>query len=142
MKRIIALLTEKNHYLEKFYSLNEAELENFVRGQFEGLDYFYATREKILEIIRYIDQKIDAVGLNQAEVQTTLTTDLRKNFNECLHIKDQYAHRILEQDLKILACIESAKNEIIRELQDVKKTKRAVMGYKSPVFKKQIDEEI
>lgn len=141
MKRIATLLNEKNHYLEKFYSLNEKELENFVVGQFDNLEGFYNTREKILDIIRYIDSQIESVRVANDPVGSQLSAELRGCVKEALSIKDQYVTKIMEQDLKVLSCIESAKSEIIRELQDLKKSKKAVSGYKSPLFKQRLDEE-
>ena len=142
MKRIATLLNEKNHYLEKFYSLNETELENFVRGQFENLDYFYKTREKILEVVRYLDSQIVAVRVESDSEVANCAADVKQAIKEALYIKDQYVEKIIEQDLKVLSCIESAKSEIIRELQDIRKNKKAVNGYKSPTFKQRLDEEV
>lgn len=60
---------------------------------------------------------------------------------ECLAIKDEYVSRIIEQDMEVLSCIEHAKNLIIKELQDVKRSKNAVGKYKSPTFENRLDEE-
>jgi flagellar protein FliS len=125
MDRIISLLEQKNHYLEKFYSTNEAALEQFQVGIFDSLESFYQTREKILEIIRYIDSEI---GSENTELMSPTDRALAA---ENMKIKDQYVEKILTQDLEILACIDSAKSSIIRELQDVKKARKAVSGYKS-----------
>lgn len=137
MTRIVTLLNEKNHYLEKFYSLNETELKNFLAGNFEGIETFYETREKILEIVKYIDGQLE-VAQNRTDA---VSTESRKGIREALTVKDEYVNRIIEQDLQILSCIESAKNEIIRELQGLKKGKKAISGYKSPTFGKRLDEE-
>lgn len=143
MKRILTLLNEKNHYLEKFYSLNESELNRFVLGQFETLENFYQSREKMLEIIRYIDSQIEAARIdNDSTNNAAMSAEIKKEARECLAIKDQYVNRIIEQDLKVLSCIESAKSEIIRELQDIRKNRKAVSGYKSPSFKQRLDEEV
>jgi hypothetical protein len=141
MTRIITLMNEKNHYLEKFYALNERELVNFLQGSFDNLEGFYETRERILEIIKYIDAQIE--GTNRREPQTAVgaTEAERRTVRESLAIKDQYVERIIEQDLQVLSCIESAKNTIIRELQDLKKGKKAVNGYRAPSFVKRLDEE-
>lgn len=139
MTRIVTLLNEKNHYLEKFYSLNESELKNFLSGNFDGIEAFYETREKILEIIKYIDGQLEEAQNKSAPEAATVET--RRQIREALTIKDEYVGRIIEQDLQVLSCIESAKNEIIRELQDLKKGKKALSGYKAPTFSKRIDEE-
>jgi hypothetical protein len=141
MLRIINLLQEKNHYLEKFYSLNENEIINFSQGNFDGLEVFYNTREKILEILKYIDGQLDQVQ-NSFEELSTIGTEDRRQIKEALAIKDEYVSRIIDQDLEVLTCIEAAKSNIIRELQDVRRVRKAVGGYKSPTFNKRLDEEV
>lgn len=141
MTRIITLLNEKNHYLEKFYSLNETELVNFVQGNFENLEYFYQTRERILDVLKYIDAQIDKA---QKEIVQANGHDknLKKQAKECLAIKDEYVTRIIEQDIQVLTCIEMAKNSIIKELQEVRRNKKAVGGYKIKTFQTRLDEEV
>ena len=141
MTRIIALLNEKNHYLEKFYSLNEKELVHFLQGDFDGVETFYSNREKILEIITYVDSQIDIAHNREPEAAATASTEQKREIREALTIKDEYVARILEQDIQVLSCIESAKNSIIRELQELKKGKKAVGGYRAPTFSKRLDEE-
>lgn len=135
MHRIINLLDQKNHYLEKFYSLNENELLNFANKNFDHLESFYQTREDILNTIRYIDDEID-----KAET-SILAAEEKRQMNEALAIKDEYVARILAQDLEILSCIESAKSSIIRELQEIKRAKKAVGSYKSKSTVNRLDEE-
>lgn len=139
MIQIVDLLNEKNHYLEKFYSLNENELGQFLRGNFDNLEKFYDTREKIIEIIRYIDAKIDKINLSLKNIAPE--DKIRAMVQEALHIKDQYVAKIMEQDLQILSCIDSAKSEIIKELQVLKKNKKAVGGYKTKNFNNRLNEE-
>jgi hypothetical protein len=140
MLRIIDLLQEKNHYLEKFYSLNETELINFYHGNFDKLEYFYNTRERILEIIKYIDGQLDNIQ-NDLQTVANARPEERLKIREAMAVKDEYVGRIIDQDLEVLACIEAAKSNIIRELQDVRRVRKAVGGYKSPTFDKQLDEE-
>lgn len=141
MTRIIALLNEKNHYLEKFYSLNETELANFAQGQFENLESFYQTRERILEVLRYVDSQIEKVN-DEAQVLEVITDAERSQVRQALAIKDQYVTKIIEQDIQVLACIETAKNSIIRELQDVRRNRKGISGYKTSTFNKRLDEEV
>lgn len=140
MLRIITLLNQKNHYLEKFYSLNETELMNFSRGIFDTLESFYQMRDKMLDIIKYIDTEIDQA---QARAEGVLTTDARLQIREALAIKEEYVSRILAQDLEILACIETAKSNIIKELQSIHRAKNAVGRYKSGLGDaRRLDEEV
>ena len=138
MLRIIAIMNQKNHYLEKFYSLNENELLNFSKQNFDGLEEFYQTREKILEMVKYLDSEIDKT---QSLVDTSLSLEEKQDLREALAIKDEYVNRILSQDLQILSCIEKAKSNIIRELQDMRRSRRAMGSYKSGRTDHRLDEE-
>lgn len=141
MTRIITLLNEKNHYLEKFYSLAESELGNFAQGQFENLEHFYQTRERILDVLKYVDSQIEKA--HEEVVQSgVVAEEHRREVREALAIKDEYVARIIEQDIQVLACIEMAKNTIIRELQEVRQSRKAVAGYKSKTFHQRLDEEV
>lgn len=137
MLRIVQLLQQKNHYLEKFYSLNETEILNFSQGNFDNLESFYNTREKILENLRYIDSQMDL----QNQDLDKIPAEEGRLVKQELAVKDEYVARIIDQDLEVLACIEAAKSNIIRELQDVRRARKAVGGYKSPSFNKRLDEE-
>ena len=138
MLRIINLLSQKNHYLEKFYSVNESGLLEFSRGQFDHLETFYQNREKILEMIKYLDHEIET---SETDGTGPFSDENKQEMREALAIKDEYVSRILSQDLQILSCIESAKSEIIRELQEIKRTKKAVGSYKSRTPSRRLDEE-
>lgn len=138
MLRIITLLNQKNHYLEKFYSLNETELINFSAGVFDNLEDFYQAREKILEMVKYLDAELERA---QKDVQGVPSADQKRELREALAIKEEYVSRILSQDLEILSCIESAKSDIIRELQEIRRTKKAVGSYKSRTPDRRLDEE-
>ena len=139
--RLITLVYEKNHYLEKFYSLNEKELVNFLAGNFESLEGFYQSREQILEMIRYVDLQIDKTHNEVLRTGQDLHDTIKRELKKAMKIKDEYVERIIHQDLDVLACIDKAKTEIIRELQSLKKNKKAVSGYRMPDFQKTLDEE-
>lgn len=142
MTRIVTLLNEKNHYLEKFYSLNEVELVNFAQGQFDNLEHFYQTRERILEVLNYVDAQIERTQSEIEQNGGTVNASDRQQVKEALAIKDEYVARIIEQDIQVLTCIETAKNSIIRELQEVRRSRKAVSGYKSNTFQQRLDEEV
>lgn len=137
MNRIITLLQQKNHYLEKFYSLNESQILDFSSGDFDGLEEFYQTRENILQMIQYLDKELNALQESDVSINSEQKIEIR----EALAIKDEYVSRILSQDLEILSCIETAKSNIIRELQEVRRAKKAISGYKSKKQERQLDEE-
>lgn len=130
MERILSLLDQRNHYFEKFFSLNEAELGRFLDGDFDGLDRFYRTRENILKIVKYIESEIE-LGQKSLASDYVPTKEEKQKLRASLAAKQQYAQEILKQDLRILECIEHIKNSVIRELQEVRKAKKAANGYKT-----------
>lgn len=134
------LLTEKNNCLEKFFRLNEAELMNFTSGNFDTLEEFYQTREGILEIINRIDWLLDES--NQAPVDIeTVSPEFKKTVLDSFRYKNDLVSRILAQDLEILSALESAKTDIIRELSEVKTSKKVIGAYKSGSPTSRLDEE-
>lgn len=140
MKRVLELIEQKNHYLEKFYSINETALALFLKDQFETINEFYDQRENILEILKYIDTEI--TGASSATETSEDSLIAVEKLKAALNVKDLYVQKIIEQDINILSCIESAKNSIIKELRDVKKGQKIVTAYKVPQFDKKLEEEI
>jgi hypothetical protein len=139
MKEVIQLLKEKNHFLEKFYRLNEVELLNFVEGKFEGLEVFYNQREGLLDMIKKVDEMIDNSGINAILPDEIQAVDKREILN-CLSLKNELVTRILSQDLQILSYIETVKSQIIKELSQVRAA-RKVMGHRSGGGNRRLDEE-
>src|SRR4051812_598048 len=103
MEKLVNLMTEKNHYLEKFYSLNAEELVNFGDGNFENVESFYRARDKILDLIRTIDEMID---VEAKQVATPLEADAKTVVEKLLGQKDEWVTAILSQDLQVLSWIE------------------------------------
>ncbi len=126
--RVVKLLDQKNHYLEKFYALNESELPNFTKGLFDSAESFYRTRDEILEVIKYLDKQISMLPIH---VEEDIPLEVKTYIRRALSIKDEYVNRILMQDLEILTCIESAKSNIIRELQEVRRSRSVMRRYRS-----------
>lgn len=131
MTQLIQYLNEKNHFMEKFYSLNEAQIKRLQEGMFDELEIFYNQRENLLKIIKYIDGQVQkAHSLHKSNADEFSNTQ-KIEIRECMRIKESYAKRILEQDLQVLGLIDDAKSAIIKELQDVKKARKALAGYKT-----------
>lgn len=128
MDRVIALLKEKNDYLEKFYAVNEHELINFGAGDFENVEIFYQTRDKFLDLIRCIDGLLDEENTRtMVNVTEAYRAEVAKLFGE----KDALVNSILAQDLQLLEYIEKEKSQIIRELRTTQQARRAVGAYAS-----------
>lgn len=128
MEKLINLMEQKNHYLEKFYSLNAEELVNFSDGNFQNVESFYRARDKILDLIRTIDEMIDAEAKTTA---TPLADATKTSIEKLLAQKDEWVTAILAQDLQVLSWIEKEKSNIIKELQTIGRSKKAVSGYHS-----------
>lgn len=141
MQDIIQLLKEKNQHLEKFFDLNEQEMLCFNDGNFDNLEVFYQSRETLLQMIHILDERIEKS--NQAEIAPVIITDKQKmEILKALDKKTELVTGILSQDLQILSCIESAKSTIIKELSQVRATKKAIGSYKSGEPTKRLDEEV
>lgn len=138
MTRIIQLLDQKNHYLEKFYALGEQTLTQLSEGRFNDIEGFYQNREKILEMIRYIDFEVNEA---QQEIKEDIEAAVRKEVKDRLKVKEAYVAQILDQDLSIMSFIEQVKTEVIKELQQVRKARKAVGGYRTRSVGHRLNEE-
>lgn len=140
MQQIVELLTEKNQYLEKFYRLNEGEILSIAQGDFENLENFYQSRDGILNMIFKIDELVEKANAGFDD-SVQIEPSQKKSILLALDYKNELVNRILAQDLQILSCIESAKSGIIKELAQVRATKKALGSYKSGAETKTLDEE-
>ena len=131
MIRLVQLLNEKNHFLEKFYSLNESQINKLQQGMFDDIEKFYNQREDLLKILKYVDSEINKSHMSHKDISGAFDLSQKADIKECLRAKELYVKRILDQDLIVLGLIDEAKSQIIRELQDIKKASRALAGYKS-----------
>ncbi len=140
MERIITLLREKNHYLAKFYEVNDKELLHFDSGNFDNVENFYGTRDKILDLIRVIDDMIQEESAKH-DNNPMCTSEQRVEAEYLLSAKDEIVKKILDQDLEVLATIEKEKSNIIREMQALNKGRKAIAGYHSGTKRNSLDEE-
>ena len=131
MIRLIQFLNEKNHFLEKFYTLNESQITRLEAGKFDDLELFYNQREDLLKIIKYIDAEIHKAHMLHKDIVGQFSEEQKTEIRESMRTKEAYVRRILEQDLQVLGMIDDAKSMIIKELKGMQKTRRALTGYKS-----------
>ncbi len=141
MERIITLLREKNHYLEKFHEVNEQELLRFDAGDFGNVEVFYGTRDKILDLIRVIDDLLSEENERHAGSTASCSPGQKAEIERILKSKDGWVTRILAQDLNVISWIEKEKSNIIRELQSVRKGRKAMKGYRSGETSRTLDEK-
>ncbi len=131
MIRLIQFLNEKNHFLEKFYTLNESQITRLEAGKFDDLELFYNQREDLLKIIKYIDAEIHKAHMLHKDIVGQFSEEQKTEIRESMRTKEAYVRRILEQDLQVLGMIDDAKSMIIKELKGMQKTRRAMTGYKT-----------
>jgi hypothetical protein len=131
--RLIQFLNEKNHFLEKFYALNESQISKLQQGHFDSIEMFYNQREDLLKIIKYIDAEIQKAHSLHKDMNGEFNENEKSAIRSALRAKESYVRRILEQDLQILGMIDEAKSQIIRELKDIAKARKALTGYKTNV---------
>jgi hypothetical protein len=129
MDRVVALLKEKNQYLEQFHMVNEHELINFSEGNFDSVEAFYQTRDKLLDLIKTVDEAIEEENrrINVGPVTNAARVEVASLLNQ----KDELVKSIVGQDLELLSYIEREKSNIIRELHSNSTAKKAVGAYAS-----------
>ncbi len=131
MSRVIQLMGEKNHFLEKFMNLNEKQIARLEQGHFDQIEHFYNQREDLIKIIKYIDAETHKAQGQEVDGDLEVMEAHRQIIKENLKIKDTYTAKIIDQDMQVLALIDQAKSRIIKELQDVRQGQRAMAGYRS-----------
>lgn len=141
MEKVINLLKERNKYLAKFSALNSAECGRMVEGSFDKIDDFYTAREGILQIIKQVELMIER-NLATDPGLAVIPPSVKRLVGALLKERDELVNQILTQDLEILQLIDQAKNEIIHELQGLKKGRKVISSYKSGVKSPTLDEEV
>lgn len=131
MIRLIQFLNEKNHFLEKFFALNESQITRLETGRFEDLEKFYNQREDLLKIIKYIDSEIHKAHMLHKDIVGQFSEEQKTEIRESMRTKEAYVRRILEQDLQVLGMIDDAKSMIIKELKGIQTARKAMTGYKA-----------
>lgn len=139
MNIYIKYILERNHYFEKYHSLNEREINKFESGNFSGIDTLYENRQAILDIIDVIEQRMNDSTL---ELPSSIDAETKSELSSLLSYKDELLKRILEQDIHIMALIETEKNNIINELAESKSGRKAVSAYKSGRRKNSLNKEL
>ncbi len=135
MDEVLNILKERNSFLKQFYTINKSEMFRFEEGDFSRIEYFYKSRDNILDMISHLEQQLDA-KLGILESSESVPAELKKHIRHELDFKDTVITEILDQDLEILSKIDGAKNKIIKDLQEVAKVKNGISGYHSEAVSK------
>lgn len=141
MEKVVNLLRERNRFLAKFSALNIAECGRMAEGQFDRIDDFYTAREGILEIVKQIELMMDKQLTSDKSV-FQIAPSMKRVVSDLLKERDELVNQILSQDLEILQMIDQAKNQIIHELQGLRRGRKVISSYKSGSTKQTLDEEV
>src|SRR4051794_19087272 len=117
MDEVLNLLRERNSFLKQFYSINKSEMFRFEEGDFSRIEYFYKSRDNILDMISHLEKNLDD-RLGALDDATSVSRDVKHQIRNELDFKDSMITEILNQDLEILSRIDTAKTKIIKDLQE------------------------
>lgn len=140
MEKLVQLLEERNHFLEKFKSVNDSALVKFSSENFDSIDHFYNAREGILGVIDSIEKLVEK-HLQLKLEDSEITPQVKSRVQTILSRRNHLITDILDQDLRIMSTIENQKSKIIRELQTVKLGQKAVDAYLPREHLRAVDEE-
>lgn len=116
MEQVIEYLKMKNKYYEKFYVISTKFLEETNQDQWENLSFFVENRERLLNIIRSLDQKIARAFSQNASNEATVDSyreTLKKLFDRKRYLGDQ----IIAIDLQLISRIDNLKIKTIEKLK-------------------------
>lgn len=121
MEEVIQFLKMKNKYYQKFFSISTKFLEETNGDHWDNLKFFVENRERLLNIIRSLDQKIARAfkesGTSEEEMNSYRET-LRSLFDQ----KKQLGEQIIAVDLQLISKIDAMKTQTIKKLQTEVKT--------------------
>lgn len=116
-------LFEINRMLEHMYSLNEAQYTRVASGDISDLDEFYQSRERILEIIKYLSFELEQIEGESID---------KKQLSQLISARKMYLEKIIEIDLKIFGKLDEVKTNLLKEIGENRSTQRVLKAYKSP----------
>ncbi len=131
MNRIIQLFKERNHYLDKFIDLNTCELQKFNSGNFEDVEVFYETRDRLLNLLKCLEDLIEleyeTIKNKAIEVNGALKQDIRYLLGQ----KEEKIQLIVEQDIELISLVDQEKTKIYHTMKTIKKGRKVISAYKS-----------
>jgi len=121
MEEVIQYLQMKNKYYEKFFSISTKFLEETNSDRWDNLSFFVENRERLLNIIRSLDQKIA-----RAFKDSTTTEDELNSYRDSLKTlfdkKKSLGEKIIAIDLQLISKIDAMKTQTIKKLKSNLKT--------------------
>lgn len=134
------LYSQKKQFLLEFLKVTQEGNHLFSQGLFDSVDEYYFKRDKIIEILEFLNKKIDKLNLEKTPYSTLFSNsnDLKVLIDEI----SQITQEILEADLMALNHLDRFKNSIESQIQKLKTSKKVVSSYKSITDHHRLDEKI
>lgn len=130
MEEVIHYLEMKNHYYEKFQSITEKFLVMANQDRWDEVEFFVDNRERILNIIRSFDFKI-ADAFERIDFALFNPDAYRGRVKDLLDRRANLGSKIISLDLELIAKMEDAKSETIRELKRTMEANQQVNSFQA-----------
>ena len=132
---VLALLRSKNRCLEQFLKASEefrarSAAQSDALLDSSALEGFQNRRDDMLRAIDLYDRKIQDTVRTLPEYMKQVPA-LVEAVRSALERKEELVKKILHADLEIISRIEETKNQLLRDLQDTKKSKETLGKFKS-----------
>ncbi len=121
MEEIIQYLEMKNKYYAKFFSISTKFLEETNNDHWDNLNFFVENRERLLNIIRSLDQKIARAFKESATTEEEMNS-YRKTLKGLFDHKKHLGDQIIAIDLQLISKIDAMKTQTIKKLKSTLKT--------------------
>jgi soluble cytochrome b562 len=121
MEEVIQYLQMKNKYYEKFFSISTKFLEETNSDRWDNLSFFVENRERLLNIIRSLDQKI-ARAFKDSSTNEDEMNSYRDTLKNLFDKKKSLGEKIIAIDLQLISKIDAMKTQTIKKLKSTLKT--------------------
>lgn len=131
MEDVLGYLELKNRYYEKFLLLTEKFLTAAKKNNWDGLELFVDSRERILNIIRSFDFKIagafEKLKLTNADIER-----FRPEVKALMDRKESLVNKIVHVDLELTQSLEDVRSETIRDLKQTIAVSQQMQAFSEP----------
>ncbi|NBX67509.1 MAG: hypothetical protein EBR01_00945 [Proteobacteria bacterium] len=121
MEEVIQFLKLKNKYYQKFFTISTKFLEETNSDHWDNLKFFVENRERLLNIIRSLDQKI-ARAFKESSTSEDEMNSYRETLKSLFAQKRKLGDQIVAIDLQLISKIDAMKTQTIKKLQTEVKT--------------------
>jgi hypothetical protein len=125
MEEVIHYLELKNKYYEKFFNISTKFLAETNCDQWSNLQFFIENRERLLNIIRSLDQKI-ARAFKESNASEDEMNGYRESLKKLFDRKTNLGEKIISIDLQLISKIDTMKNQTIKNLKSTLKTHQQI----------------